>query len=70
MGMGTIYQSLREDLILTLKGGISDTLHFIGIKDTKDKVRLEWVTGGPPLTRFSLSQIPLPQFLAYVRASG
>ena len=27
-------------------------------------------TGGPPLTRFSLLRIPLPQFLAYVRASG
>ena len=27
-------------------------------------------TEGPPLTRFSLPRIPLPQFLAYVRASG
>ena len=27
-------------------------------------------TGGPLLTKFSLLRIPLPQFLAYVRASG
>jgi hypothetical protein len=27
-------------------------------------------TGGPPLTWFSLTQIPLAQFLAYVRTSG
>ena len=27
-------------------------------------------TGGPPFMRFSLPWIPLPQFLAYVRASG
>ena len=27
-------------------------------------------TGGPPLTQFSLPQIPLPRFLAYVSASG
>ena len=27
-------------------------------------------TGIPPLTRFSLLQIPLPWFLAYERASG
>ena len=25
------------------------------------------ITGGPPLTRFSLPRIPLPRFLAYVR---
>ena len=27
-------------------------------------------TGGPPLTQKSLTQFPLPRFLAYVRASG
>ena len=27
-------------------------------------------TGGPPLTRKSLTRFPLPRFLAYVRASG
>ena len=27
-------------------------------------------TGGPPLTRKSLTMFPLPQLLAYVRASG
>ena len=27
-------------------------------------------TGGPPLTRKSLTRFPLTQFLAYVRASG
>ena len=27
-------------------------------------------TGGPPLTRKSLTRFPLPQFLAYVRVSG
>ena len=28
------------------------------------------ITGGPPLTRKSLTRFPLPRFLAYVRASG
>ena len=37
----TIYQSPREDLILTSQGRISDPPHFIGIKDTKDKVKLK-----------------------------
>ena len=27
-------------------------------------------TGGPPLTRKSLTRFPLPRFLAYVRVSG
>ena len=27
-------------------------------------------TGGPPLTRKSLTRFPLPQFLAYVPVSG
>ena len=27
-------------------------------------------TGGPPLTRKSLTLFPLPRFLAYVRVSG
>ena len=27
-------------------------------------------TGGPPLTRKSLTQFPLPRFLAYVHVSG
>ena len=36
-----------------------DPPHFIGIKDTKDNVKLEWVTGDTPITRFSLMQIPL-----------
>ena len=28
------------------------------------------ITGGPPLTRKSLTRFPLPRFLAYVRVSG
>ena len=37
-------------------------IHFIPITSFN--------TGGPPLTRKSLTQFPLPRFLAYVCASG
>ena len=36
----------------------------------KEFLALSITTGGPPLTRKSLTQFPLPWFLAYVRASG
>ena len=59
-------------MILTLQGRISDPPHFIGIKDTKDKVKLEWVTEDTPITRFSLMQIPLGAVhkLCYLEGEG
>ena len=61
---------IRVQYILALKA--------ITIPGRTDKIsssqmklgRLAMSTGGPPLTRFSLLQIPLLRFLAYVRASG
>ena len=57
-------------MILTLQGRISDPPHFIGIKDTKDKVKLEWVTEDTPITRFSLMQIPLGAVNKLCRLKG
>ena len=38
--------------------------------ESEINVNFKRSTGGPPLMRFSLPRIPLPWFLAYVRASG
>ena len=37
---------------------------------TKFKIIQIITTGGPPLTRKSLTRFPLPWFLAYVHVSG
>ena len=53
--------------------GISITPYSIQINSfyfKKSEARKLVNTGGPPLTQFSLLRIPLPWFLAYVRASG
>ena len=48
------------------------TISLIIVKDVIiiENQGVNFITGGPPLTRKSLTQFPLTRFLAYVHVSG
>ena len=58
-------------MVTPLTSWTTPVVHFLFYRETsRDIFTSMQSTGGPPLTRKSVTRFPLPRFLAYVHVSG